>query len=408
MSSILASLGAILLLGVNVASCTAIVSDVPAVRGGALSISVRAVHAPGWNATPAGSGLRVTEGWGYMDPNVLHVRQSAAGGGVTFGTIFFPCNAAQPSSKWLLYCAKIWRSSDGAQSPVLALGGPAPASELEAYQPPMLFFHNDTLLVANWAQTSAGSEVLLSSLSADGEWGGSGGGTWQVSRIAPPCFTPHQALLALSSIDLVAYGVELAWYSDSDLPLQLQARYSVTAGASFNYLGGAMNSQTGGIAVAGMLELDGPRKSTLGVLHASIKQDGSGWEWGTMMHAGPVYGSVDFQPLYPQVAFAEDGSLHILTTINSDAPCPSSNRPGHVNMGAMYRQLRYYIGTFNASAGPHVWTFAEVWRDLAPDAAEHPDVNGDPCLLYSERFPHVSKAHQAVDYWKCHQAEVLI
>ena len=43
----------------------------------------------------------------------------------------------------------------------------------------------------------------------------------------------------------------------------------MAAGASFNYLGGAMSSVTGGITVAGMLELDGPGKSALGVLHAA-------------------------------------------------------------------------------------------------------------------------------------------
>ena len=76
----------------------------------------------------------------------------------------------------------------------------------------------------------------------------------------------------------------------------------MAAGASFNYLGGAMSSVTGGITVAGMLELDGPGKSALGVLHASLSRDGSGWKWGAMLHAGPVYSSVDFQPLYPQVS----------------------------------------------------------------------------------------------------------
>ena len=47
----------------------------------------------------------------------------------------------------------------------------------------MLFHHNGTLLVANWAQTSAGSVVLLSSISADGDWssrGGGGGSGWEV------------------------------------------------------------------------------------------------------------------------------------------------------------------------------------------------------------------------------------
>lgn len=160
-------------------------------------------------------------------------------------------------------------------------------------------------------------------------------------------------------------------------------------GGCFNYLGGAMDSATGRITVAGMLELAGPGKSTLGVLHATLNSDGTGWAWGTMLHAGPVYHSVDFQPLYPQLTYA-NGSLHILATINSDAPCSSSTRPGHVNMGAMYRQLRYYIGHRNSS---HDWTFTEAWRDLAPDAAEHPQVNGDPCLLHSERFPHVSKSN---------------
>ena len=171
------ALGALVAMGTT--PCAASPNTQRLGRSGALSVSVRAVLAPGWNATPAGSGLRVTEGWGYMDPNVLHVQRMAPGSGVTvFGTVFYPCDAAEPSSKWLLYCARIWRSSDGAQSPVLALGG---TSGVEAYQPPMLFFHNGTLLVANWALTSAGSQVLLSSISADGDWGGAGGG-WQVSR----------------------------------------------------------------------------------------------------------------------------------------------------------------------------------------------------------------------------------
>lgn len=49
-------------------------------------------------------------------------------------------------------------------------------------------------------------------------------------------------------------------------------------------------------------------------------------------------------------------------------------------------QLRYYVGTFVAKN--QSWTYSELWRDLAPDAALNPSVNGDPCLLYSERFPH--------------------
>ena len=80
--------------------------------------------------------------------------------------------------------------------------------------------------------------------------------------------------------------------------------------------------------------------------------------------------------------------MHILAAINSDAPCPTSTRPGHVNMGAMYRQLRYYVGHCSPAAQGN-WTFSEAWRDLTPDAAERQLVNGDPCLLYSERFPHV-------------------
>ena len=172
--------------------------------------------------------------------------------------------------------------------------------------------------------------------------------------------------------------------------VQLQDSYTVANGGSFNYLGGALDSATGKISVAGMLELDGPQKSTLGVLHAAIDSDGGGWRWDTMTHAGPVYTSVDFQPLYPQLTYAMDGSLHILATVNSDAPCPSSTRPGHINMGAMYRQLRYYVGYCNDTAN-HNWTYLEAWRDLTPDAAEHPQINGDPCLLHSERFPHVSK-----------------
>ena len=108
-----------------------------------------------------------------------------------------------------------------------------------------------------------------------------------------------------------------------------------------------------------MLELNGPKKSTLGVLHAAIDQNNAGkWKWGVMTHAGPIYTSVDFQPLYPQLSHAADGSLHILATLNSDAPCPSSTRPGHINMGAMYRQLRYYVGAFDATNSS--WRFTEV------------------------------------------------
>jgi len=172
-------------------------------------VSMRQLHAAedhGWNAT-AGSGLRVTEGWGYMDQNVLHVHPAAAADGgdrttLTYSALFFPCEAANPTSPWLLYCVRVWRSSDGAQSPVLRLGGPS--SPLEAYQPPMLFHHNGTLLVANWAQGSSGSLVLLSSLSAE---------RWD-SR-------------------------------DSGASWALQDSFAVDRGSSFNYLGGAMDPNGG-------------------------------------------------------------------------------------------------------------------------------------------------------------------
>ena len=88
-----------------------------------------------------------------------------------------------------------------------------------------------------------------------------------------------------------------------------------------------------------------------------------------------TYESVDFQPLYPQLTHTKKaGGLVILATLNSDAPCPSSTRPGHINMGAMYRQLRLYRGVRSNGA----WNVTELWRDLAPDAAAHPSVNGDP------------------------------
>ena len=67
-------------------------------------------------------------------------------------------------------------------------------------------------------------------------------------------------------------------------------------------------------------------------------------------------------------------------------------------MGAMYRQLRYYVGHSSPAAEAN-WTFSEEWRDLTPDAAEHPLVNGDPCLMYSERFPHVSKPSNIRFLW---------
>ena len=213
---VVTALGALVAMGPTT-FCAA--SPLPRVnRSGALSVSVREVLAPGWNASTAGSGLRVTEGWGYMDPNVLHVQRTGApAGGVTvFGTLFYPCDAAEPSAKWLLYCARIWRSSDGAQSPVLALGG-GTSGRVEAYQPPMLFFHNGTLLVANWALTSAGSQVLLSSLSADGDWSGDGGATgWQVRR-KPPVSLRHASQVVfthhlLQVVVVVGYrGEEPRW-----------------------------------------------------------------------------------------------------------------------------------------------------------------------------------------------------
>ena len=52
------------------------------------TISTREIHADGWDARTAGTGLRVTEGWGYMDQNVLHV--SVGGIYVTYGALFFP------------------------------------------------------------------------------------------------------------------------------------------------------------------------------------------------------------------------------------------------------------------------------------------------------------------------------
>jgi len=299
------------------------------------NLTTTLVRAPGFGGV-GGTGLRVTEGWGYMDQNILQVPMAGAGGGpaVVYAALFFPCNATNPNSTWLLYCATVWRSSDGAQSPTLRLGAVAGHTASEAYQPPMLFHHNGTLLIARWAQESSGSMVALSSLPC--EWG--------------------------------------------QRPWRAEDAFAVPTG-SLNYLGGAMDSQ-GGITVSGMLELAGPAKSTLGVVHATLR--GGRWSWGALSHAGPIYESVDFQPLYPQLTHTKAGGLVILVTLNSDAPCPSSTRPGHINMGAMYRQLRLYRGVRSNGA----WNFTELWRDLAPDAAAHPSVNGDPCLLYSERFPH--------------------
>jgi hypothetical protein len=104
-----------------------------AAAGGPVA-TITHVHANGWAAKP-GSGIRVTEGWGYMDQNVLHIRNDHNGETtVTYAALFFPCDAADPTSKWLLYCTRVWRSSDGAQSPVLQLGGGGPGGS--ASSPP--------------------------------------------------------------------------------------------------------------------------------------------------------------------------------------------------------------------------------------------------------------------------------
>lgn len=264
-------------------------------------LTTTTVHAPGYRSVWGGAGLRVTEGWGYMDQNILQVHGPNGAPVVIFAALFFPCDTADRNATWLLYCATVWRSSDGAQSPTLQLGTVPQHVAVEAYQPPMLFHFNATLLIARWAQQSTGSCVTLSSI---------------------PCAWESQA------------GVRSGWRAED--------AFAVPTG-SLNYLGGAMD-RNGGITIAGWLDLDGPSKSTLGVLHATL-QPGGQWRFGELSHAGPIFESADFQPLYPQLTHTKMGDLFILTTLNSDARCPSSTRPGHINMGAMYRQLRLYRGT---------------------------------------------------------------
>ena len=353
-----------------------VLPQLPGMVSAAVTISQQEVDAPGWNAASTAdtvAGLKVTLGWGYMDSNLLAVVDDT-GGPTFYGTLFFPCDIADKTK--LFYCARVWRSSDNATTPTLQLGGGGslkfPASlgnSTEAYQPPMLFRHAGVLLLAFWTQLRSGSALGLAS----------------IDRIAS--FTHHAA-------DMASPAGGDQW--------KLEGLLSDFEG-SFNYLGGAMD-QHGGITVAGYHQI-GNTHSTLGVAHAAFSSSQQAWSWGALQSAGPTYTDLFFQPLYPQVVHTADGGVHMFATLNSDAPCANSSRPGHVNMGAMYRQLRYYEGRPPAAlqaaaqsvenSSPRTmasccarWTWTEIWRDMTPDARSSPATNGNACDTYSERFPH--------------------
>ena len=61
----------------------------------------------------------------FLHASRLRIPAADGGPAVVYAALFFPCTATNPNSTWLLYCAAVWRSSDGAQSPTLPRSGAA-------------------------------------------------------------------------------------------------------------------------------------------------------------------------------------------------------------------------------------------------------------------------------------------